>query len=168
MVIIVFGLPGAGKSYFARYYSNKHDIAYFNTDIIRKKSNLEGNYSASSKQNVYDKMLQEAVEKVENDQDVILDATFYREDIRQRFKKELKLQGANLFFVEMRASEAVVKERLKKHREFSDADSKVFQQVKNQFDKLRQKHLELFSDRQSVEEMGKQLDHYISQPKNAA
>ena len=59
MIVIVFGLPGSGKSYFATRLVKKLKARYVSSDIIRKDFTFKSKYSYSAKWRMYMKMLEE-------------------------------------------------------------------------------------------------------------
>ncbi len=96
MIIMVFGLPGSGKSYFSRHLQQETGAGYFNTDMIREELNLKGIYSEKAKQLVYDKLVEKASEQLDKGLDVIVDGTFHKQKRRDLFtsiagKKNRKL-----------------------------------------------------------------------------
>ena len=57
MVIIVCGLPGSGKSYFAERLAKKIDADYVNSDRLRKELFPSRTYSDREKATVYWRMV---------------------------------------------------------------------------------------------------------------
>ncbi|MEP7110055.1 MAG: hypothetical protein ABI760_18820 [Ferruginibacter sp.] len=55
---------------------------------------------------------------------MVLDATFYKNDIRKKFLDQAEGR-VGLIFIEIRANEPVVRERLRKTRPDSEADFEV-------------------------------------------
>ena len=62
MVILVLGLPGSGKSYFAGRLAQKINAEYLNSDQIRKEMFQGRTYSDSEKAKVYEALLQKMTE----------------------------------------------------------------------------------------------------------
>ena len=60
MMIIVSGLPGSGKSYFASRLARKFEATYINSDLMRKKIEAQGRYAFDDKLNVYEEMASRA------------------------------------------------------------------------------------------------------------
>ena len=108
MIIIVFGLPGSGKSYFASLLAQKLKAAYLNSDKERKKIMTQRTYSESEKMMVYDLMLQKMKTFVQEGKSLVLDATFYKNKIREKFIYTAKGKTP-IEFIEMRAAEALIK-----------------------------------------------------------
>ncbi len=58
VIVIVFGLPGSGKSYFASRLAEMLKAEYINSDIVRKQLLTQKTYSEKEKLSVYDSMLE--------------------------------------------------------------------------------------------------------------
>ena len=112
MVVIVFGLPGSGKSYFASRLAKKIEADYINSDRIRKEIFKKRTYSKEEKEAVYHKMLDTMKEDVDQNRNVILDATFHKKETRQLFMKEMEKKG-DIYFIEITAAKNIIRERLK-------------------------------------------------------
>ena len=125
MVVIVFGLPGSGKSYFASRLAKRIDADYINSDRLRKEMFKMRTYSRQEKEWVYQAMLQKMKEDVLENKNVVLDATFHKKQTRQPFMKEMKSKGG-IYFIEIVAEERIIRERLKRKRRYSEADFKVY------------------------------------------
>src|SRR4249920_2609436 len=105
MVIIIFGLPGSGKSYFASRLAKRIHADYINSDRIRKKMFPDGTYSEREKQSVYDEMLELMRRLMRQNKNAVLDATFYKEDIRKQFIDGAANAG-RIHFIETVSDEA--------------------------------------------------------------
>jgi len=85
MLIMVVGLPGTGKSTFARELAQVINGNHFNTDMIRDSLNLRGSYDKESKQRVYDELLLRTEETLKSGGIAIVDGTFYLHSLRKTF-----------------------------------------------------------------------------------
>lgn len=151
MIIIVSGLPGSGKSYFASRFSSLIHADYINSDRIRKSMFPTRSYSEKEKSSVYDEMLKLMRQAIVQNKDLVLDATFYANDIRKRFTDEAK--NGDIVFIEIVAEEAVIKERLKQKRVDSEADFEVYKLIKEQWEPLQEHQLKLVSSDNNIEDM---------------
>jgi len=159
MIIAVIGLPGSGKSYFAGRLAAAIHAVYISSDQVRKTMMATGRYSTEEKEKVYDQMLALAQQAVKQNKNVVLDATFYRRHIREKFMDRTGDAGG-IHFIEITAPEPIIKERLKQKREDSEADFDVYLQVRKQWEPLREPHLALDSSGNDIEEMlRKAMDH---------
>ena len=79
----------------------------------------------------------------------MLDATFYKREIRAKFLDELKGK-AGIYLIEVRANVALTRKRLKKQRPDSDADFEVYKKIKQQWEPLTEDHLILRSTNENI------------------
>ena len=152
MVIIVFGLPGSGKSIFAERLASMLHASYISSDKIRKDMYTHPSYTAEEKHTVYKVMLDKMRVSMEENRNVILDGTFYSNEIRSRFI-EATAGKIDLFFIEVTAEESVVRARLASQREFSDADLQVYMHINKLWEPLDEPHLMLRSDNSNLNEL---------------
>ena len=108
IVVIVFGLPGTGKSYFASKLAGRTNAEYISSDRLRKELFPERTYSDKEKETVYQEMLDKTKMALNENTNVVLDATFYKNDVRNRLLEEIK-NKAEIFFIEIRATEDINK-----------------------------------------------------------
>ncbi len=163
MIILVFGLPGTGKSSFSKRLKGETRAHYLSTDIVRDKLNKKGNYDEISKQFVYDRLAEVAKTELSKGRDVIVDGTFHKYERRQMFIKIAKATGHELFLIEIKASGQTVKKRLEKKRKYSDADYEIYKKIKKEFDHEPRNHLVLWSDQENPGEMISKAMVYITQ-----
>ncbi len=152
MIVIVFGLPGSGKSYFASGLSTLINAEYINSDQVRKHMPDKRTYSLNEKLSVYHEMLLKMKEFLKQKRNLVLDATFYKNDIRKKFMDEAE-QNGGIKFIEVIADEALIRERLKTPRVDSDADFEVYKLIKEQWEPLYGLHLILRSTNDNIDEM---------------
>lgn len=161
MVAIVFGLPGSGKSYFASRLANLIKAVYINSDIVRRIFPGKKTYSSNEKVSVYNEMLKRMKEMLKENRSLVLDATFYKSDIRRKFINEAN-PNEKISFIEVRANESVVSERLKKARTDSEADFEVYKKIKNEWEAFNQDHLILQSTDDNIEKMLHKAASYLN------
>lgn len=161
MVIFVFGLPGSGKSYFASRLAEKLSAGYINSDRLRKAMFKERVYSDQEKRLVYEKMLAEMKANLKQNKNVVLDATFHREDTRKLFLDQIPGKTPT-FFIEVQAAEEIIRERLKKERPFSEADFEVYKRINEKFERLNTPHLILQSTDENIHEMLQKGTEYLN------
>lgn len=168
MIVVILGLPGAGKSYLGEKVAKEYHALYLNSDHIRKAGDGAVGYDDIAKANIYKQMFSSMEGAVLDGKHVVLDATFYQKPLRKDLIAMAEKIKVPIYFIEVVASVKVTRERLKKHREYSDADFKVYEQVKQSFDPLEVAHLTLRSDRLSITEMLRQVKEYITEKENPA
>ncbi len=158
MVILVLGLPGSGKSYFAGKLAQKIDAEYWNSDQVRKVLFPERTYSETEKLKVYEALLKKMQDAIEKKKDVVLDATFYKNKIREPFVKS----NTKIAFIEVWADEKIIQERLKENRPDSEADFKVYQLIKQKWEPLEQPRLKLQSTNNNIDAMLQSALNYLN------
>lgn len=162
MIIIVFGLPGSGKSYFASQLAKTINASYLNSDRIRMDLFKTRTNSEKEKAEVYSAMLSKMKEAVNQNRDLVLDATFHRNETRNSFIKEMEGRGS-IFFIEVKADENVIRERLKKKRLYSEADFEVYKFIQQRWDPMTEPHLLLESTNANLDYMLETAIHYLKQ-----
>ena len=153
MLLAITRLPGTGKSTFAKALAERLQAVHLNTDIIRDALNLRGQYDASSKAKIYDEMQRRTAAALSEGRTVLVDGTFYKRALRAQFEALAEQHHHSMQWIEIRAAEAVIRQRVAKKRQYSEADFDVYLQIKAKFEPLEQSHLTLWSDRMGVDEM---------------
>jgi hypothetical protein len=150
-LLVIFGQIGTGKTYLAKELSKITGAKLLRSDIIRKqmlgiplfehrKKGLEKIYSPEVTLRVYKKMINQGLRLLKKGNLVILDATFPNEFYRKMIILAAKKEKIPYFFVECRAPEKKILERLKKRRkkrEISDATVDVYFKKKNEFEEMK-------------------------------
>ncbi len=162
MIIIVFGLPGSGKSYFASKLAEKINAKYVNSDLIRQQLYDVRKYSEKEKMSVYDEMFKEMKKAILQNKSIILDATFYKRNIRIKFLETVNKTGKRIIFIEVRAEQKIIIQRLKRKREYSEADYSVYLQIKEVFEPMGGEHLILESTQKNLVEMLDEAIKYLN------
>lgn len=167
ILVIVFGLPGSGKSYFAGALAEEIGYHYLNSDVIRKEMHKTRQYSGEDKASVYQEMYDRTKELLKNGSPVVVDATFYLETHRSQFNTLWGGEAEKLFFIEIKADEEIIKERLQQKRDHSEADFEVYEKVRDQFEEMHQQHLVLISGRNNLNQMLTKARSYLSRANEA-
>ncbi|RUM28642.1 MAG: hypothetical protein DSY32_04125 [Aquifex sp.] len=142
-VVVIFGLSGSGKSFLASILHEKCGYEWIRSDVIRKElAGIEpsksakadygrGIYTKEMTKRVYEEMVKRAKEFLSRGKKVVLDATFIK-----RWQRELVLKNfKEAFFILAFAQEEVIKKRLEKRRDVSDADWRIYLRQKEEFEK---------------------------------
>lgn len=153
MIIIVFGLPGSGKSYFASKLAEQLNAEYTSSDVIRKQLIEKRNYSEKEKFFVYKEMTLLMTRGIKQRKNMVIDATFFKEELRNNFEEVAKKLDEDIIFIEVIAEEEIIKIRTSKKREFSEADYSVYLQLKEVFEPMKKEHLILKSTQINIGEM---------------
>jgi predicted kinase len=153
MLILVFGLPGSGKTYFASHLAKRLNAVHLSSDIVRQETGAWNKYSTASKESVYDALFEETRRNVLSGNTVVVDATFYRKKHRDKFIKEAKRLAVRCKLIEVRAMEKTIRQRVSKPRADSQADFEVYKKIKGEFEPVTEDHLVLFSDKGDISAM---------------
>jgi predicted kinase len=161
MIVLVFGLPGTGKTYFSAHLANDIGAIHLSTDIIRTKMNKTEEYDENTKQYIYDKLKLEMIINLKNGNDVIVEGTFYDNEKRIQFIKAAAALQSPIKFIEIKAEETLIRDRLNQDRAQSEANFKVYQKIKRIFEPFEKQHLELWSYQDNISEMKQEAKKYI-------
>ncbi|MFM9947050.1 MAG: AAA family ATPase [Saprospiraceae bacterium] len=159
-MVLIAGLPGTGKSTVARAFVEHYGGVHISSDSTRKAMNLRGHFDPEDKKKVYQAMLDKAQTALLAGQSAIVDSTFIHASVRNAFESVARACGVPFFWVEMRADENSIRERLKTPRTDSEADFSVFLALREQSEPLRTPHLELWSEKLPLDEMVQAIYHY--------
>lgn len=163
MMILVSGLPGSGKSFFASRLAKRLNADYINSDLVRKILRVTGKYAFEDKFRVYRYMAEKATALVKRGNTVVVDATFYHHSMRTLFINAAAQSRCRIYFIVIGAAEELVKERLSQPRQDSEADLGVYQSMKAQFESYIQPHLRLQSKANNIEQMLAEAIEYLSE-----
>ena len=158
MIILVIGLPGSGKSYFASRLAKMLKAEYVNSDRLRKQMFPNSAYSPLEKTLVYSAMLKSMHVSITRKRNMVLDATFHKRETRNLFIKNTPVK---IHFIEIWAKEPIVKFRLNKKRDYSDADFKIHQLIKKEWEPLEIPHLILESSNTNIDGMLQRAVAYL-------
>jgi predicted kinase len=162
MIVIVFGLPASGKSYFASRLAKKINAGYINSDRLRMEIFRVRTYSEEEKAAVYNAMLLKMKEAIAENTDFVLDATLHKNETRKLFANEIEGRGS-IIFIEVKASENISRERLKDKRSYSEADFKVYKFIQQQWEPMTESHLVLESTDENIDDMLRKTLLYLKQ-----
>ncbi|TLV02433.1 AAA family ATPase [Dyadobacter luticola] len=163
LVIVVSGLPGSGKSYFAERLAEALEAVYLSSDKIRNSLQARGKYALEDKMHIYHVMAAMTARQLDRGQPVVADATFYHHIMRDLFSEIASKHYANIAFIEIIATEALIRQRLASPREDSEADFGVYESMKGLFEPYTTEHLELHSGNDNLSEMLAVATAYLQQ-----
>ncbi|MGA6990019.1 MAG: AAA family ATPase [Nitrososphaeraceae archaeon] len=144
-VIILFcGLPGVGKTTLAASVAKKTGATILSSDKIRKELIRYPTYASVEGRLIYDVLMLMTKYLSAAGIDCILDATFNRERSRKDVENRLRLNKVQLYVIECTCPEDVVFERLRNRKnDFSDADYSVYAKMKNIYEPVQGRHLDV-------------------------
>lgn len=161
MIIIVFGLPGSGKSYFASRLATALGVKYASSDEFRLRMFSRRSYTREEKESVYEALLEAMTFAIERKESIVLDATFGQASIRASFEAVARRFQTPLYYIEITAPDNLIRQRLAHSRPNSEADYAVHLQLRDTFESLRQDHLVLTSSDDNIHDMLNIAIHYI-------
>ena len=142
MLVIVCGLPGAGKTTFAKKLAPLINAIILSTDKIRKELIASPTYDKKERKLIYDVMILLAKYLGDAGTNCILDATFNREHSRTEVKNKLRIPNKEFFVIECACPENTMISRLKERKnDYSDADVEVYQKMKKIYEHVKGKHI---------------------------
>lgn len=159
MIVLVMGLPGSGKSYFASRLAERINAEYTNSDRLRKELFPKRTYFEQEKAKVYEMLLAKMEEAINQKKNLVLDATFHKKATRELFVKNAK---GRIHFIEVWTDEATIIERLKKSRPYSEADYRVYQLIKQAWEPLNKGSLRLKSTNDNIDDMLRKANQYLN------
>lgn len=131
-LIILSGLPGTGKTTFARALVATVPAAHVESDAIRRSLARVPRYTSSENAAVFGRAENMTREALTGGQNAVLDATNLTTPDRRRFVQLARDLDATVIFVRITAPEATVKTRLAQPREgFSQATAAIYDRMKD-------------------------------------
>lgn len=143
-VVVVCGLPGAGKSTVARHVADRVDGLLLRTDVVRKELFSDPDYSTAESMRTYDEVFERARRTVEAGRSVVLDGTFREQSYRDRAERVAEAVGVGFRLVRVECEEDVVEERIAARTDDpSDADFSVYELVRDSFEAIDRPHVRI-------------------------
>ena len=153
MVVMVMGLPGSGKSFLAERLAEALGADHLSSDVVRQDLLKQRTYSDEERLQVYHEMDLRLRQLLSSHRNVVLDATFYSEEIRSIFRRTAEDLEVKLSIIQVTAPEHIIRERVSAKREYSEADYSVYLIIKNEFEEPSGRYLELDTSDLTPEEM---------------
>lgn len=162
VIIVVTGLPGTGKTALAETLARMRGCCHLNTDVIRAELGKQGQYDAATKILVYAALLQAARQYLAAGEDVLLDGTFFRQELREPIHKLGLEFSVKTLWIELGANEEVIRKRVAVQRPYSEADFSVYEALREQYEPLVYPRLILRNEQHSLAELAGVAQAYIA------
>jgi uncharacterized protein len=181
-IYLFFGFTATGKSTLAEAWARKHNLAYYNTDLIRKnlaglpptsrqREAVEtGIYSREFSRRTYEDLLEKAEREVRNGKGVVLDGSYQKREERQRVRQLAQNYLVPIFFVLCTCPEPVLRSRLSRRARdpaaVSDGRWEIYLQQKARFEpptELTPQELVLLDTGEPAKQVAARLEEIIRQ-----
>lgn len=149
MLFLIAGLPGTGKTTIARAFAQRIGAIHLSSDALRQELGLMGHYTPEDKAKVYNEMLERVRISLNEGRTVVVDSTFYKASVRQPFAALAASYGIPVKWVEIKAKETTLRNRLNRTRPDSEANFEVYEKIRDQFEPLPEDRLVIWSDEMS-------------------
>lgn len=161
MLVLIAGLPGTGKTTVAKAFAKRCGAVHLNSDTLRFELGLMGHYSPEDKEKVYATLLERARVALLEGKQVVVDSTFFSEKVRAPFQALAASCGVPLRWIEVKAAEQTLRQRLSRPRPDSEADFTVYEKIRDQFEPLPEDRLVLDTDLESPESAALKIQNYL-------
>jgi len=152
VLVMVMGLPGSGKSFFAKALAKEIGAMYLGSDELRKELGMMGHYSLDNKLTIYEEMFKRAKEIHKSGKSVVLDGTFFLQQVRDLVTFLTKSLSWKMSIIRIMADEELITKRLSKKREDSEAGIEVYKKIKSEFEPILEEHLSIQSSDNNLQE----------------
>ncbi|MFA5349608.1 MAG: AAA family ATPase, partial [Candidatus Paceibacterota bacterium] len=161
MLILVCGLPGSGKTTLSQELSGRINGISLNTDSIREELFETRTYSKQEKEKVYEKLLECSQKNLENEKNVVVDATFYKKELREKFISLANKLGKKSYLIYCFLDEEKTKIRLQNRKnDKSEADFSVYLKIKRCFEPIQKNYLQINTS-ENIQKQIEQVLFYI-------
>ncbi len=149
---VLSGLPGSGKTTFARKLAMRVPLAILESDALRQALVTRPKHSAKESKRLFSAIHTLAYELLLEGISVLVDATNLRESNRAELYALAKRAGARLFLVSVEAPQEVIRERLEQRathpdpRDASTADWRVYRRMVSTSEPISRPHLTVNTD----------------------
>lgn len=152
MLVVVFGLPGSGKSTVAGRLARRLGATWLSSDAIRVEQGLQGDYSKEAIGAVYQEMMTRAREALTSGVTVVLDGSFSSRNFRARAAEMAESIGVPLALIRMVADEQTSLQRVGRRRKLTEAGPEAYRLLERNFDPVEGSYLTLDSSRAPLKE----------------
>ncbi|MFA6284119.1 MAG: AAA family ATPase [Desulfurivibrionaceae bacterium] len=149
-LFIFFGLIATGKSTVAQAFAESRDLAYYNSDVVRKElaglspqthqreTADQGIYTSEFTAKTYGALLERAEQDLAHGKGVVLDASYQRRADRDRVRMLAQRLGVRLYYILCVCPEEEMKQRMAKRaldpNAVSDGRWEIYLKQKERFE----------------------------------
>lgn len=160
MIIVIFGLPGTGKTYVGNLLRDEFGFFFYegDKDLTRdiKKAILEKRIFTDPMRNDFFKKLIGSVLKIsENHKNLVVAQTFIKEKYREQFLEKFP----DAIFVLVKTNKKLREERLSKRKSVNDLD--YIREMVKIFEEPKIKHVVLENDTKGKEELKQKINQIL-------
>jgi hypothetical protein len=163
MLILVFGLPGSGKTTLANAYAKKYECVRLNTDQVRISMGLLGHYAVKDKETVYNTVYDRTKQVLLQGKTALIDSTFYQTSLREKFIRLAEECNVPCVWIGVYCDENIIKTRVSTPRPDSEANFETYEKIRDAFEPFQYAHLKLRSDQQTIDQMIVLMHQFIQQ-----
>lgn len=141
MLVVVCGLPGAGKTTVAEMVAEEVGGHLLRTDVVRKELVGDPEYSPEETDLTYREVRDRAERLLRDGEGVVLDGTFRRRAERDRAATLAERIGTPFRLVRVACRDAVCRERIRQREtDASDANVAVYEELRETFEPVELDH----------------------------
>lgn len=164
MLVVVCGLPGAGKTTVAADVVDRLDAVRVRTDVVRKDLFDDPEYSTAETDAVYRAVRDRADAVLAGDDHVVLDGTYRERAFREPAYELAGEHDVDCVVLKVEADDDVVRERIRKREDdASDADVSIYEHYRDQFDSIQVDHV-VVDNSGSIPETKEQVERALQTP----
>ena len=146
-LVVLSGLPASGKSHLAREIAMRHPLAVLNSDALRRTMVKRPTYSQKESARLFAAIHALLEDLLRRGIPALLDATNLKEAHRRPVYEIAERTGARLLLIEVRASDDIIRQRLKARRtnenaaDLSEATVEVYKMMREEAEPIARPHL---------------------------